>query len=71
MNYTKYRRFDRRHEVINENQYFVICDLEKKEALGESYMGKVYTREYMDLLIERGDIDDPKYVVYVGTSTYG
>ena len=69
--YSKYQAVDRRNEIIRENQYFVVIDLEKKAKVGEKYMHKVYSREYMDILIERGDLDDPKYVVYVGTSTYG
>ena len=70
IDYDRYRQFDRRHEPLKEaKQNFYVVDLDLK-AMGEEYAFRISTQDYMDVCLERGDFDDPKYVIYKSVSNY-
>ena len=68
--YEAYAKVDQRNNPLtNESHFYWITDLDKK-SLGDGRSSfRVYSNEHLQKLIEKGKLDDPKYVVYRATSS--
>ena len=69
--YSKYKAVDQRDIPLeNDNQYYAIYDMFKKDTDGHSYVWRVHSNEYMEIVKNSGEIDDDRFVVYRGTGNY-
>ena len=69
VDYDKYSRVDQRHVPLAGEQYYVVFDLVKKHLDNREFAYRVYTTDFMNELVARGDITSD-HVVYLGTNTY-
>ena len=70
IDYEAYAKVDQRNNPLtNESQFYWITDLDKKALDDGQCSFRVYSNEQLQRMIERGDLDDPKYVVYRATSS--